>query len=203
MIHTVEKLKIEVRLNTSATKQLLEQENPDKVIVAIGAKPILPDIQGVHNPNVILAEEVFGNESSFAKKIIVIGGGQVGCETALHLAQNNKQVTLLEKGNTLAADAVHTYRIPLIERLETAVNCITNAHALEIRNDKVLYQDENGKEFEVDGDLIVLATGYKAKTEEADALFSYNYSFRIIGDAVKVGSVENAIRTGFDAGIVL
>ncbi len=203
LIRTVKKMKIEVRLNTTATRELLEQENPDHVIAAIGARPVVPDIPGLYNARIMPAEEIYGKEDSLEKKIVVIGGGQVGCETALHLAQCNKQVRLLEKGEVLAADAVHTYRIPLLERLETSVSCITGANVLEIRNGRVLYQDDNGEEAAAEGELIVLAAGYKEKADEADALFSHSYGFRIIGDAARVGSVENAIRTGFEAGIVL
>lgn len=193
---------IKVYLNTEATKEILQREQPDHVISAIGAEPIIPNIDGLSDKKWLLAEEVFGLDSFPGKSAIVIGGGQVGSETALYLAEKGIFTTIIEQGNALAKDAVRTYRIPLLERIEKQVTSITSAQVIKVQNHNVTYVKDSQTKL-LQADAVILATGYKANYEKTDALFDPSYQYRIVGDALRVASVQNAVTTGYDAAVVL
>ena len=107
LIHMVDKSGVQVRLNTEATVEMVEAMEPDVVIAAVGAKALVPPIPGVDGKNVITAEEAYRKVKAgedIGQKIAVLGGGDVGCETAVYLAQEaGKQVGLVEMTDTLAA----------------------------------------------------------------------------------------------------
>ena len=113
LIHMVEKTGVDVRLNTEATVELVESLEPDVVIAAVGAKALVPPIPGVDGANVITAEEAYRKVKAgedIGQKIAVLGGGDVGCETAVYLAQEaGKTVSLVEMTDTLAAASCAYY----------------------------------------------------------------------------------------------
>lgn len=77
LIYQVKKAKIEIRLNTIATPELVELEQPDTVIVALGATAAIPPIPGVDKQNVITAIDLYGHEELAGNKVVIIGGGMV------------------------------------------------------------------------------------------------------------------------------
>ena len=107
-IHMLDKLGVDVRLSTKATPEMVEAMEPDAVIAAVGADAVIPPIPGVHGDNVITAEECYrrglaGEE--MGQQIAVLGGGLVGCETALYLAMYlHKNVTLIEMSRGVAME---------------------------------------------------------------------------------------------------
>lgn len=104
-IHMLDKLGVEVRLSTKATPEMVEAMEPDAVIAAVGADAVIPPIPGVHGDNVITAEECYRKGlagEDMGENIAVLGGGLVGCETALYLARYlHKNVTLIEMSQAL------------------------------------------------------------------------------------------------------
>ena len=76
-----------VRLGETADRAVVEREKPDVLVVALGAEPSLPDLPGIHGPNVVLAEAVLKGEAAVSGSVLVIGGGLVGCETAEHIVE--------------------------------------------------------------------------------------------------------------------
>ena len=87
----MDKLGVDVRLNTAVTTETLQQGNFDAVIIAIGSEPAVPDIPGINGPNVVTAEDVLSGKTRISGKVIILGGGSVGCDVALFLA--NQQAT--------------------------------------------------------------------------------------------------------------
>jgi len=101
----VEKVGVQVELGVEVTAELLDERKPDVLVVATGAVPVVPeDLPGIDNDKVVTAWDILaGHEAGLARKVVIIGGGLVGCETADFLAQtsDNKgvaatDVTLLE-----------------------------------------------------------------------------------------------------------
>jgi NADPH-dependent 2,4-dienoyl-CoA reductase/sulfur reductase-like enzyme len=204
LIRQVEKANIRVCLNTAADADLLAREAFDMVIGALGAEPVAPAIPGVEGKNVVLAPAVYGNEAKVATRVVVVGGGQVGCETGLHLAMCGHEVTLLEMQDKLAPDASPYYRNGLIHQMEVTENLkyVLNACCVGI-GDEVVYTDADGVEQKVAADTVVIAAGMKAKLDEAMALYDAGNQYVMVGDCSEPGNVEKAIRAAFSASIVL
>jgi len=205
LIYQIEKSNIKTFLNTTATPDILVNQGYEVVIAALGADPVVPSIKGINNKNVVLATTVYGHEDSLSDDIIIIGGGQVGCETALHLAMRGHKVILLEMLSKLAPDASISYRNGLIHEMGTNKNLryILNATCTEIDFNGVTYRDINGKENKIPAGSVVIATGMKSKLDEALSFFRPDIRFFMIGDCTRPANVEKAIRSAFSTAILL
>ena len=194
---------ITVKLGHAVTPAEIEAMNFDAVICAIGAEPLIPGfIPGVNGENVMWAGHSFWAPEKVGQKVVVIGGGQVGCETAVHYGTQGKDVTVLEMQPKLAPDAMRTYKEELQGQVGDHCTAITGARVTAIEPNGVRYV-LNGEECFVECDTVLLAMGMKAKTAEAESFRSSCEQFRCIGDCVKVGNVKWATRNGFDAAMTL
>lgn len=200
LIRQVEKRdNIQVRAGIQATPALVVEEHPDAVIVALGGVPLIPSIPGIGAERVLPAAAVFQAPDKVTGSVAVIGGGQVGCETALYLAQRGHPVALLEMKSQLAGEAMLTYRIPLLESLNSHVTVITNSTCSEVREHEVLYSDPAGTEHSLPVDTIILAAGMRGQAGEAMQFSQCAAYFRMIGDCVKSRNIKWAVREGYDA----
>ena len=193
-----------VRLNTHAKPENLIKEKYDVIIAAIGAEPIVPEISGCKGRNVVSAIDAYGNEKALGEKIVVIGGGQVGCETALHLAKEEKNVTIIEMLPKLAPDASPTHRMELMLELdrEQKLEYITNARCTRI-NDKTATYSQGVDDRITGGDTIILAIGMQARSAEAERFVGVAERFLEIGDCVRAGKIENAIKDAYSATVTI
>lgn len=193
---------VSVKFNTEAKPSDLKRAGYDAVIVAIGAEPLVPKISGVEHT--ILATDAYSVASSLGAHIIVIGGGQVGCETALHLARLGKQVTVLEMRPELAPDASITHRGDLMAEIknESNLTAITFAQCTEVSAKGVSYVTQDALKF-LKADHVILAAGMLPKVQEADQFIGLSPTFVAIGDCVRARTVEMATREGYFAGITL
>lgn len=201
LIAQVAKSNIKVNLNTEATLELIQLDGADVILAALGAEPIVPPISGIESKNVWMALNSYGNESKLGQQIVIIGGGQVGCETALHLAKLGKNVTVVEMQSELAPDALKTHRTELLLEMgkENKLSTLSSARCTKITNSSVSYIDKDGKEGIISVDNIILAVGMKAKQDQAETFRPYAHRFVAIGDCVCAVSVENAIHSAFYA----
>lgn len=199
LVRQVEKRDIEVRLNTMATPESVESEQPDVVIVAIGAKPIVPPIPGIQGKNVMLAIDACYDASRVGHNVVVVGGGQVGCEVALHLHEQGRKVSLVEARSTIAPDAGFTHRVGLIERVEERLATWTETSCVEITPHGVVVQSADGSLSTIEADTVIVAVGYTPLAEEADAYNDTAYDVYTVGDCARVGDINTATRSGYDA----
>ncbi len=197
-----EKLGVEIRYNTPATAELIKAGNFDKVIVATGSHPAEPPIPGrKESPIVTNAQEILEGRVMPGKNCVVIGGGQVGAETAHFLAQLLRKVTVLEMLPEIAKDAALAVNWHLKEALEKRkVDVHTSVKVLEIKNDGVLYETPEGVKVCVPADTVVVATGYRSNEELKNELDQAGIEYVAIGDAVRARKVSHATREGYDAG---
>lgn len=200
LIGQVEKRPIQVKLSTKATPEMLS--GYDAVLVAIGAEPLILPVPGVENAKV--ATSVYGSEDKLGKTVIVIGGGQVGCETALHLAKLGKKVTVIEMQSALAPDASKTHRDELMVEIDKEPNFVTltGARCVSITATSVTYA-KDGAEHTVTADDVILAAGMKAKAAEADSFIGTAADVVEIGDCVRARTVEEATKEAFYAAMNL
>ena len=203
LIRQVEKRNIAVKLNTTAEPEALKSQGYDAVFAAIGAEPIKPPIQGIDTANVIMATDCYGKEGQLGDTVVVIGGGQVGCETALHLAKHGKKVALLEMQEVIAPDASTTHRDELMHEFskEPNLTIITGGRCTSLSETCVTYTDSEGNSKQLDTDSIIIAVGMKPLNP--DRFMGLSDSFTAIGDCAKVGTVETAVRNGFYSAVTL
>ncbi len=197
---------VKVFLNTEATAELLKKEEYDAVLVAVGAEPIVPPIPGVDGKNVMFAEDVYGNENALAQKVVIIGGGEVGVETGMHLAEKGHEVTVLEMLDMLAPNAppAHFYSL-FKEAWEKLPNFkyILQARCNGIGANKVTYTDADGVERAIEAGSVVIAVGMKAKSDLALKFVGSADRLFIIGDCSVAGNVQKAMRSAFSTASML
>lgn len=191
---------VEVRLNTAATREMLEPLEFDEVIVAIGPRFVRPDIPGAQGSNTMLAVDVYGNEKSLPGNIVVIGGSEIGVETGMYLAETGHDVTVMTRNWMLAEDAAHAHYISM---LTEAYRAMDNFHELTevtyeaIDSTGVTYVDKSGNRQHIAADLIVLATGAVTRPQECADLYGAGENTHYIGDCIRVANVHRAVTEAF------
>lgn len=195
---------ITVHMNTEMTPERAAELNPDALLVAIGAEPIVPPIPGVDGENVVFGCDVSGHESRVGQKVVMLGGGLIGAETAIHLAMLGREVVLVEMTDKIARDAAQAPREAIMHQLTDRENIqfYTNTRCTEITPTGVKCLGPDG-EVSFACDTVVLAAGMKGLTAEAYTFGEKINEFRVIGDANKAGKILNATRDGFFAAIEL
>ncbi|MBP1736368.1 MAG: NADH:flavin oxidoreductase, Old Yellow Enzyme family [Oscillospiraceae bacterium] len=204
-IHMMEQLGVDVLLNTEATPSLISTLNPDVIIAALGADAAIPPIPGVHNSNVITAEECYHKAEqgeALGETIVVLGGGLVGCETALYLAMAlGKQVTVVEMLDTLASEEFWLPQWAMMEKMDEFVTYHTSSCCTKITETGLTFVDGEGMEHTVAADTVVLAAGMRPRTAQAEAFRPLAFDFAATGDCVKAQNVRTATRSAFDAAV--
>ena len=135
--------------------------------------------------------------------MVIIGGGEIGVETGLHLARQGKTVTILEMKDVAAEEAkrVHYYNM-FMDAVEEYDNLkiILKATCTGIGPDGVTYRDENGDEHSVPAGTVLLAAGMKADVSGAAKYMNCGKQFFTIGDCGQMGNLQTAIRSGYSIG---
>ncbi len=192
----LKELNVEVRTSTLADKESVMSENPDEVILAIGSDPLVPPVKGIDGPNVIPYPEVLNGKQFNGEKIIVGGGGLVGCETALHLAKQGNAVTIVEMLPDIAIGMEPISKNYLLRELkENNVKVLTSSKIKELTERSVKFE-KDGKIEEISFDKFIVAFGGKPRNFE-----TLPVPTRKVGDAVRVAKLVEAVRDGYAAGI--
>ncbi len=200
LIRTVNRLGVKVLLNTEVTPQWAEDFGPDALAVAIGAEPVVSPIKGTDKPNVVFAVNMFDEGVHLGKKIVIIGGGLVGCEDGLQLAYDGHEVTIVEMMGEVASDAAPKHKGALLPRLYANTTVLVNSACAEITDTGIWCNTPEGSRF-IEADTVILAAGSKALTGQVDALRDITAEFHIIGDCNKARRVLDAVRSGYDAAV--
>lgn len=200
LVDHTNKSDVKVKLNTEVTPESLKSKGYDAVIAALGATPFILPVPG--SDAAVNAVDIYGIEDKLGDNVIVLGGGEVGCETALHLAQMGKKATIIEMQSELAPDSSPSHRGDLLFQLQKEANltAVTGAKCSAITKENLTYE-KDGKSVTIHGDSVVMAVGMVAKTKEADAFAPTAPYFREIGDCVRPRTAEMAVREGYFAGV--
>ncbi|TCO67480.1 FAD-dependent oxidoreductase [Caldanaerobacter subterraneus] len=198
LINQVEKSGITIVKGKEADLNTIHEIKPDVVILATGSEPIIPEIPGINQKNVVTAHDVLKGTVTVGKKVAVIGGGLVGCETAEFLADQSKEVTVIEMLDDIAIDVGSLVRALLLNRMaEKKIKVLTKSKVKEISGDKVTIETVNGNQ-ELSGiDTIVIAVGSKPKNDLLKLIEKEGIPVYAIGDCVKARKFMDAIHEGF------
>ena len=196
----VRKHPIEVRCNTTVTKDILEGLNADVILVAIGAEPIMPPLRGIELPNVFCFTEVYEKLDELGNKICVIGGGMVGAELAVELLERGKQVTVVEMGNEIAAQGNMLYKAGLHRLLagfRDRLQILLHTRCMEFTSLGVKVSNKEEGSFLVECDQVIIAVGMRSKRQEAFDLYGSADETMMFGDCEKVGQVIHATNDAY------
>lgn len=194
----IKKLKIKV-IKEEATLQSIKNGGFDAVIMATGASPIIPeDVKGINGTKVVTAIQVLGGKAKTGKKVAVIGGGLVGTEVGLYLAELGKEVIFVELLDTFMNGINLDERQVYLERFQNLKISIHTGNRLESVSDKyIITVDRYGCRAKIAADTVVLAAGFRPNRELIDSLKNVpGFQVSDVGDCVKPRKIFDAIHDG-------
>jgi 2-enoate reductase len=190
----------------AVTPELIKEKKPDLLIVAVGAVPLIPEIPGMEKGNVLTAVEVLKNARQYTgKRIVVIGGGDVGCETALLLSRNGNDVRLVEILPSLMETEPIEHNTAVLEAmiLNAGIIVQTESEVVRVAKEYVTIRDRSGKQSEIPCDLTVVAVGMMPHTSLVEELRRSCTSSYAVGDCVKPQRLRHAVEEGYRIGNAL
>lgn len=196
---------VDVRMGVELTAEDIQRDFAGyEVVLSYGAEPIVPGFMTGFK-QVMTADDLLAGRAFPGKKIVIVGGGSVGCETADYLAPlvndlapSNRDVTLIEMTKTLAANEGGAGRAVLVTRiLDKGVHVLTEAKLTSVTEDTIAYE-KDGEEHVIEGaDTLVLALGYRPNTQLADALSEAGFTCHVVGDSKQCGNLRDAIEAAY------
>ena len=199
----LDKLGVNVELNTPLDAQGIKGRQPDAVVLALGADPVVPEVPGIHSGKVYDCITALTKTQVPGEHILVVGGGLVGCETALGYAQEGKTVTIAE-----ALPDILSAGIPVPEMNgqmlrdlldEAGVQLKTGCRLAAVTETGAVVAGPNGEET-LPADSVVLAVGFRPRPSLAGELAGAGMELYQVGDGSQVGSVMTAVGTGYTVG---
>lgn len=199
LIRQVYKNKIDVCLGKTATLEDVKEYNPDFVIVATGANPVVIPVPGYEKPNVSTAVPVLLKQRAVGQRVVVVGGGEVGCELSTELYMQGKDVTMVEILPEILLTADHFVANDqniryLVEH--SGVNIMTGTKLTEVLDDGVMVEI-GGEKKKIGCDSVVFAAGFRPDHSLYRAIKDAGFEVVQIGDNIKPGKVIDAIHQGY------
>ena len=194
----MEEAGVDVRLKTEVTPELVGDISPDALIIAAGSQPIIPPIPGIEKA--ISADELPDVCNKLGKKVAILGGGLVGCETGVHLAMEGHDVTVVEMKSALCTDANPRHRPLLLAEMAKNVKCLTDARAVSVTDDGLICETKNGEEL-IPADSVIYAAGRAPNRAAVESLADCAMYVDTIGDCVKPANVAQAVFRGHFAAL--
>ncbi|MDP2930997.1 MAG: FAD-dependent oxidoreductase [Chloroflexota bacterium] len=197
------KLQINV-IREEATARAIKKGGYDAVIVAVGGTPLKLDVPGVDKPLVTTALDVLGGKARVGQKVIVVGGGMVGTETGLYLAEQGKEVTFVEILDEMMCGVLDLDQVIYRERLaKQKVTVCTGMRVESILDNGAVIIDGFGRRKEALADNVVVAIGFCPQMGLADELKKAGLNGYAVGDCLKPRKVFDAIHEGYLAAFSL
>ncbi|MFX0198855.1 MAG: FAD-dependent oxidoreductase [Candidatus Hodarchaeota archaeon] len=194
----IKKLNVNIELGEEISLSTIKRIRPDVVIVATGATAFLPEIPGINGSFVHTATDIFTGKKQAGKNVVIAGGGMVGCETAIYLAENGKNVLIIEMLGEIGIDLEPTSKAAVSKMLnENGVKIRTNVRLKEIGDGNITIIDKNWIETSTEVDTLVIALGSTPNRRLINELENNGIEFHAIGDCVEPRKSINAIDEGF------
>lgn len=200
----LQELQIEVNLNREVTPETVLEQNPDAVVVATGSTPALPDVPGIEEEKVCPATDLLLGKRQAGNEVVIVGGGLVGCETALWLARQGRRVTIVEVLDDLMRAGIpvpYMNRLMLLEMLRLqGVKWLTGTTLLEVTAEGAVLVDRNFHRTTFPADTIAVAVGFKPEQGLYRALTGKVRELYLIGDSREPRNIMGAIWDAYEVG---
>ena len=192
---------VEIRTGVEVTKDYADAIGADALIIAVGSAPIVPPIPGLDGKQVTLVNDYYLAPEKVTDQVVVLGGGLAGCEIAIHLAKEGKQVHLVEMRKELAPDANVRHRPLMLKEIDQLVTVHTEYRGLKVTEEGVLCADKEGNEVMVPGTSVICALGQRPLTNVVNDLRDCAPYVAVIGDCSRVSNITNAVYQGYHAAL--
>jgi 2-enoate reductase len=193
---------LEVRTGVEADADLIRAENPEVTIIATGSKPIIPKVPGAGIGKVVTATDLLRGKERPGKEILVLGGGLIGCETALWLAQQGSRVTIVEILPDLLAGGIpvqHMNRLMLLDLLRFhRVEALTGTSLLEISPEGAVLRGKDTPRRKLPADTVVLALGLTPEQDLYRSLQGQIPNLFLIGDSRSAQNIMNSVWDAYE-----
>ena len=197
-------LSVAIKLETEASEAIISRDSPDAVIVATGSQAVIPDVPGIENINAMTCIEALLGKKKTGKSIVVVGGGLIGCETALWLSKQSKETTIVEILPELMTGGIPVpamNRQMLLDLLTFyKVNTLTNTCIQQINRAAITVVTKTGYPEKVKADTVILACGLESENklyQELNGKFTHLYA---VGDCQTPRNIMAAIWDGYEVG---
>ncbi len=203
MRRQLDKSHVDLRLNTPATPDYIRSLKPDRLIIAIGAEPVTPPVEGIDGPNVMGFRQAIMEPETIGDRVAVIGGGVVGIELALGLSlEEGKEVHVIEMGDQIAATANMLYQTGIKEAISRAKTLKIHLKTTlkKVNFDSVVAEPANASAATLSVDTVIVAAGLRPKTAEAHSFYGIVPDTLITGDCKALRIVMEANFEGYAAG---
>lgn len=188
----IEKSTVQVEYNVQADEAYVQGKQPDAVIVATGALPIIPKVPGYEKA--LLAEDILRDRVQTGQRVVVVGGGLVGCETADKLAGQGKQVTIVEMRPELLMDTSVVYRHAALKKMGESKAAVMTGVALSAIDDTGAVVSG---EQQIPCDDVVWAVGFKTENTLYRALYETMDEVYLVGDCKGARKIFNAVQEAY------
>ncbi len=205
----MKKVGVPTEFEKEATPDLIQKVNPDVVFVATGASPVVPEIEGIkagmEKGRVFTAVDVLLGRGRIGDSVVVIGGGSIGCETALHLAKQGKRASIVEILDTVARDMVWGNALDLVKLLDdNKVTILTSTIPVRITETGIDLVNPKSQGSRLKADTVIVAVGMKSNSGAlVDQLWNKVPEVITIGDCVKPRRIIDAIGEGYRRSYVI
>lgn len=191
------KLGVKIELGKDATATLVKEFQPEVVVVATGSVPIIPETCREKRNNIVTALEVLGGYKEIRERVVVVGGGRIGCEVAEFLAKRYKDVMILEMLEEIGMDIGPSLRPSILERLKAAgIQIEAGIKIVEITEKGVRGLRNGSSEF-FNAGTIVIAVGMKSERQLAEILEGIVPEIHLIGDCIEPRRIREAVADGY------
>lgn len=198
LVREIENSNVKVQLNSQGTKEMVQHFKPDAVVLATGSVPIIPQVPGIDRPNVRIATQMLKDNEETGQNVIIVGGGLVGCETGLHLAQKGKKVTIIDMLPEVAQDVIYMSRFSLLQALaDKGIKTEGRMMLTEIIDGGIIVEDSDGKPKELHCDTVIISTGFQANDSLYQELQGQVSEIYKIGDCIEARKFIDATQEAF------
>jgi 2,4-dienoyl-CoA reductase-like NADH-dependent reductase (Old Yellow Enzyme family)/thioredoxin reductase len=194
--HSLGKTQTKIMLKCAPTTEEILSQNPDAVIIATGSTPALPDIPGINQPFVYDVRTVYQRIIDFGENIVILGGGDTGCETADLLSSEAKNIMIVEVLDEPLKNMKDIPRQELLKRLkDKGIGIIINSKAIGIEKGKVIIKDKNGVKKELVADSVISAVGNVPTNSFYNSFTDSVKEIYLVGDTKGPGNLGEALRS--------
>lgn len=204
MIVRAQKAGVDIRTSTEADEELLRALQPDAIILATGSTPLILPIPGLQDCGFVTAQDMLVGKAAVGKRVLVVGGGMVGCEAAEYLAERGHEVGIIEMKDVIAADVMPENRRVMFDTFERHhVTLRPGAKVGHFYPDGVDYTLADGTAGSMRGyDNIVLAMGSRSNAALKETAERIAPQVLVIGEAAKApGNAVHATGDALDAAL--